>query len=58
MNDGRSRMIDDEQGPHYADARRVLLATMREVQTVSDRLADLVEPWSTINVMGDFVSEA
>jgi hypothetical protein len=58
MNDGRANMFDNDESPSCADARRVLLRTMREVQTVSDRLGDLVAPWETIHVMGDFVAES
>ncbi len=50
-------MIYDDETPRYTDARRVLLRTMREVQTVSDRLADLVSPWEAAGSMDDFGPE-
>ncbi len=51
-------MIYDDESPRCTDARRVLLRTMREVQTVSDRLADLVSPWEAAGSLGDFAAEA
>ena len=48
----------NDDGLSCIDARRILFRTMRDVQGISDRLADLVSPWENFGVVGDFASEA
>ena len=44
--------VNDDATFPCADARRVLLRTMREVQKVSEGIGKLVSPWEVIGVMG------